>query len=222
VIVTDDIWTRVDTYLGSHLVASDEALEAAMTASGDAGLPAIAVAPNQGKLLHLLARMSRARRILEIGTLGGYSTIWLARALPADGRLISLEVDPERARIARSSLERAGLSGSVEVRVGKALDTLPRLTGEAPFDLVFVDADKPNNPAYFRWSLELARPGTVIVVDNVVRSGGVADPDSDDPDVRGVRHMIELMATEPRVDATALQTVGLKGYDGLAIALVTG
>ncbi|MEU6643319.1 O-methyltransferase [Saccharomonospora sp. NPDC046836] len=215
-------WAAVDDYFSSHLIPPDAALDAALRASNDADLPAIAVAPNQGKLLYLLARMARARTILEIGTLGGYSTIWLARALPADGKLITLEAQPRHAAVAKENIDRAGLSGVVDVRVGRALDTLPNLRGEAPFDLVFVDADKPGNPEYFRWALELTRPGSVIIVDNVVRSGAVADRDSDDPAARGVQHMVELMAAEPRVDATAVQTVGVKGYDGLAIALVTG
>lgn len=220
--MTEETWTAVDDYVSAHLVPADVALDAAQEDSTDAGLPAIAVAPNQGKLLYLLARMSRARSVLEIGTLGGYSAIWLARALPSGGKVISLEVDPAHATVARRNIDRAGLSDVVDIRVGAALDTLPALRDEGPFDFVFVDADKPNNPEYFRWALELGKPGTVIVVDNVVRGGRVADPDSDDPSVRGVRHMIEIMAAEPRVDATALQTVGAKGYDGLAIALVTG
>ncbi|WP_199435331.1 O-methyltransferase [Qaidamihabitans albus] len=220
--MTQETWTAVDDYFSSHLVPPDAALDTAQEASADAGLPAIAVAPNQGKLLYLLARIARARSILEIGTLGGYSTIWLGRALPADGRLVTLEADPKHADVARRNIDHAGLSGVVDIRVGRALDSLPQLRGEGLFDLVFVDADKPGNPEYFRWALELTRPGSVIVVDNVVRRGEVADRNSEDPAVRGVQHMIELMAAEPRVDTTALQTVGTKGYDGLAIALVTG
>ncbi|NIJ13150.1 putative O-methyltransferase YrrM [Saccharomonospora amisosensis] len=215
-------WTAVDDYFNTHLLGADPALDAAAEASAEAGLPAIAVAPSQGKLLYLLARTSRARSILEIGTLGGYSTIWLGRALPSDGKLITLEVDEHHAEVARENIDRAGLAARVDIRVGKALDTLPSVREDSPFDLVFIDADKPNIAEYFRWAVELSRPGTVIVVDNVVRGGEVADAGSEDPAVRGVRHLIELLSTEPRVEATALQTVGAKGYDGLAIALVTG
>ncbi|EHR50064.1 putative O-methyltransferase [Saccharomonospora marina XMU15] len=215
-------WTAVDDYFNTHLLRPDPALDAAVQASAEAGLPAIAVAPNQGKLLYLLARMSRARSVLEIGTLGGYSTIWLGRALPSDGKLVTLEIDEHHARVARENIERAGLAQQVDIRVGRALDTLPTLRDDSPFDLVFIDADKPNLAEYFRWAVQLSRPGTVIVVDNVVRGGEVAQADSDDPAVRGVRHLTELLSTEPRVEATALQTVGAKGYDGLAIALVTG
>lgn len=220
--MTAQRWTEVDDYFNAHLLHPDPALDGALEASAMAGLPAIAVAPNQGKLLYLLARMSRARSVLEIGTLGGYSTIWLGRALPSDGRLITLEADEHHARVARSNIERAGLGARVDVRVGRALDTLPSIREAGPFDLVFIDADKPSIAEYFNWAIELSRPGTVIVVDNVVRDGEVADADSDDPSVRGVRHLTELLSTEPRVEATALQTVGAKGYDGLAIALVTG
>lgn len=220
--MTAQQWTAVDDYFNAHLLPPDPALDAALEASARAGLPEIAVSPNQGKLLYLLARMSRARAVLEIGTLGGYSTIWLGRALPSDGRLITLEADEHCARVARANLERAGLGAQVEVRVGKALDTLPSVREAGPFDLVFIDADKPNNAEYFKWAIELSRPGTVVVVDNVVRGGRVVTAESDDPAVRGVRHLAELLSTEPRVEATALQTVGTKGYDGLAIALVTG
>ena len=180
------------------------------------------MAPNQGKLLHLYARMAGARAILEIGTLGGYSTIWLARALPPDGRLVTLEADPRHAEVARANLARAGLSGQVEVRLGPALDTLARLRAEGagPFDFVFIDADKDSYPDYFEWAVELSRPGCVIVADNMVRRGAVADASSDDPLVRGTRRMNELMAADPRVVATEIQTVGSKGYDGFALALV--
>ncbi|MFC4001353.1 O-methyltransferase [Prauserella oleivorans] len=215
-------WDAVDQYLSSHLVAPDEALDATLRASDAAGLPAIAVTPNQGKLLYLLARMARARAILEIGTLGGYSTIWLGRALPSNGKLISLEADAGHAAVAKENVAGAGLADIVDIRVGRALDILPQLRTDAPFDLVFVDADKQSNPDYFTWALELSRPGTVIVVDNVVRGGAIAERDSNDPSVRGTQYMFDLMAAEPRVEATALQTVGGKGYDGLAIALVTG
>lgn len=217
-----DAWTDVDRYFSDHLVESDTALDGALRDSAAAGLPAINVAPVQGKLLHLLARTRGARTILEIGTLGGYSTIWLARALPAGGRLVTLEADAGHADVARANLARAGLSGTVEVITGPALETLPRLAaaGRGPFDLVFIDADKPSNPAYLAWALELSRPGTVIITDNVVRDGRVVDDGSTDPKVRGVRRFVELVAAEPRLSATAIQTVGVKGYDGFALALV--
>ncbi|MFE5832346.1 O-methyltransferase [Streptomyces sp. NPDC056488] len=221
--MTNPQWTDVDHYFTELLAPDDEALSAALAASTAAGLPEIAVAPNQGKLLHLLARVQGARSILEIGTLGGYSTIWLARALPADGRLITLEYDPAHADVARSNIARAGLDEVVEVRTGAALDSLPKLEAEGagPFDLVFIDADKVNNPRYVEWALKLSRPGTVIVVDNVVRGGKVAAEHPDDPSVTGTRAMFDLVAREPRLDATAFQTVGTKGYDGLLVARVT-
>ncbi|GGU84966.1 O-methyltransferase [Streptomyces litmocidini] len=217
-------WTAVDRYITGTIAPADEALTAALADSTAAGLPEIAVAPNQGKLLHLLAAMQGARNVLEIGTLGGYSTIWLARALPADGRLITLEYDPAHADVARANIARAGLDEIVEVRTGAALDTLPQLEeeGAGPFDLVFIDADKANNPHYVAWALKLSRPGTVIIVDNVVRNGKVATPDPDDPAITGTREMFDLIAGEPRLDATALQTVGTKGYDGLLLARVVG
>ena len=217
------LWSAVDAYLAGALVGTDPALDEAVRASDAAGLPQIQVPPNQGKLLHLLARFGNARSILEIGTLGGYSTIWLARALPPEGRLISLEIDPAYAEVARANIARAGLAEIVEIRVGRALETLPVLAteGAGPFDLVFIDADKPSNPEYFTWALELARPGSLIVVDNVVREGAIVDEGSDDPAVQGVRLLNELMAAEPRVSATAIQTVGSKGHDGFAVALVT-
>ncbi|MGH3881561.1 MAG: O-methyltransferase [Actinophytocola sp.] len=218
--MTQEQWDAVDGYYSGLLVGPDAALDAALEASDAAGLPQIAVSANQGKLLHLIARVRGAGRILEIGTLGGYSTIWLARALPADGRLITLEYEAKHAEVARANIARAGLADRVDVLVGAALDTLPTLEG--PFDLVFIDADKPNNPDYFRAALGLCRPGSVIVVDNVVRGGRVADPSSTDPSVVGSRALAELMAAEPTVDATMLQTVGAKGYDGFALALVTG
>ncbi|MGW1671610.1 O-methyltransferase [Streptomyces sp. NPDC002324] len=215
-------WDDVDTYFTTHLAPNDEALEAALRDNEAAGLPAIDVAANQGKFLHLLARIQGARRILEIGTLGGYSTIWLGRALPADGRLISLEYSARHAEVACRNIARAGLEGIVEVRVGPALESLPKLTDEnpEPFDLVFVDADKANNPHYVEWALRLTRAGSVIVVDNVVRGGRVADAGSTEPDVRGTRAAIELIATHPRLSGTAIQTVGSKGYDGFALARV--
>ena len=217
-------WTSVDAYINGLLVPSDPALDAALASSTAAGLPAINVAPNQGKLLHLLARIHGARSILEIGTLGGYSTIWLARALPPGGRVVTLEADPKHAEVARANLARADLAAVVEVRVGPALDTLPQIAREGlgPFDLFFIDADKANIPHYFQWALELSRPGSIIVVDNVVRGGAVLDASSADPNVQGVRRFNELVAAERRVSATAIQTVGSKGYDGFAIALVTG
>ncbi|HLN26221.1 MAG TPA: O-methyltransferase [Gemmataceae bacterium] len=222
--MSQDQWTAVDRYIANQLVSSDPALDAALEASDAAGLPSINVSPNLGKLLHLLAKIRGARKILEIGTLGGYSTIWLARALPADGCLVTLEVDPNHAEIARANIARAGLSGVVELRLGRALDTLPQIAaeGRGPFDLIFIDADKPSNPEYFAWALKLSRRGSLIIIDNVVRNGAVIDADSSDPSIQGVRRLNELMAAEPRVSATAIQTVGIKGYDGFAIALVTG
>ncbi|ALC23467.1 O-methyltransferase [Streptomyces pristinaespiralis] len=221
--MTQDQWQAVDGYISDLLVAEDEALTEALAASAAAGLPAINVAPNQGKLLHLLAQTQGARTALEIGTLGGYSTIWLARALPEDGRLISLEYDPAHAEVARANIARAGLAKIAEVRTGAALETLPRIAAEpgaGPFDLVFIDADKRNNPRYVEWALRLTRPGSLIIVDNVVRGGGVVDATSEDPSILGTREMFELVAREPRLDATALQTVGVKGYDGLLVARV--
>ncbi|TWG03128.1 putative O-methyltransferase YrrM [Streptomyces brevispora] len=222
--MTQARWAEVDDYFNALLVGSDEALDAAVEASEKAGLPAIQVAANQGKLLNLLARLQGARTVLEIGTLGGYSTIWLARALPEGGRLVTLEADPECAEVARRNIERAGLADVVEIRVGLALDTLPELAeqGYGPFDVVFIDADKPSNPDYLAWSLKLTRPGSLIVADNVVRDGEVVDATSEDPKVRGVRRFTELVAAEPTLTATALQTVGSKGYDGLMAILVTG
>lgn len=215
-------WTAVDTYFTDLLTPADEALTAALRDSDAAGLPQISVAPNQGKLLQLLAQIQGAHRILEIGTLGGYSTIWLARALPADGRLITLEHSPVHADVARGNLARAGLDKLTEVRVGPALDSLAALVAEeaAPFDLVFIDADKVNNPRYVEWSLKLTRPGSLIIVDNVVRNGAVADADTTDPHVQGTRKALELIASHPKLTGTALQTVGTKGYDGLALARV--
>ena len=220
--MTQDRWSAVDEYLCSQLVPADEVLESALRASAAAGLPEISVSPPQGKMLNLLARAQGARRILEIGTLGGYSAIWLARALPPDGHLVTLEADTRHAEVARENLALAGLADLTEVRVGQAQETLPHLiaAGAGPFDLIFIDADKPGYPGYLRWSLDLARPGTLIVADNVVRDGEVADPASADPNVRGVRQFIELLAAEPRVSATAIQTVGSKGYDGFALGVV--
>lgn len=215
-------WSAVDDYIAGHLLAPDPVLDSALADNAAGGLPAIDVSPVQGKLLHLLARMAGARRILEIGTLGGYSTIWLARALPEGGRLMTLELDPHHAEVARANIARAGLGDRVEVRAGPARDTLARMIadGEEPFDFVFVDADKASYPDYFRDGLRLSRPGTTIVFDNVVREGGVIDPHSSDPLVQGVRALFEAMAAEPRIDATAIQTVGAKKWDGFAIGVV--
>jgi predicted O-methyltransferase YrrM len=216
-------WTAVDDYITSVLLEPDKALDAALGSSAAAGLPPIAVSPAQGKLLNLLARMMNARRILEFGTLGGYSTIWLARALPPDGRLITLESVRKHAEVASANIARAGLADLVDVRVGAALDTVPRVAediGGELFDLVFIDADKPHNADYFAWSVRLTRPGGVIIVDNVVRGGNVVDADTTDPNVQGVRRLNEVMAADPSVSATTIQTVGAKGYDGFTIAVV--
>ena len=214
-------WTAVDRYLTDLLVRPEPALEEALAAAAAAGLPAQDVTPAQGKLLQLLAQLRGARTILELGTLAGYSTIWLARALPEDGRLVTLETDSGHAAVAAANLAAAGLADVVEIRVGPALETLPLLAAEGvgPFDLVFLDADKASNPEYFAWALELTRPGSLIVADNVIRGGAVIDGDGD-PSARGVRRFFELVASEPRVSATAIQTVGAKGYDGFALALV--
>ena len=216
--MTQDVWSEVDQYLTGQLVPPDPALEAALAAGDAAGLPPINVAPNQGKLLYLLAKLRGARRILEVGTLAGYSAIWLARALPEDGQLITIEVDPKHAEVARQSLAGAGLADRAEVRLGAALDVLPSLSG--PFDLVFIDADKQNNVHYFDHALRLSTPGTVIIVDNVVRGGAIVNGDSGDAAIDGARAVLERMAAEPRVSATAIQTVGAKSYDGFAMALV--
>ena len=212
-----DAFTAVDAYLVEALIDRDEILDQALSDARAAGLPMINVAPNQGKLLAMLAELVGARRILEIGTLAGYSAIWMARALPPDGQLVTLEYEPKHAEVARRNIERAGLAGRIEIRVGAALETLPHLRG--PFDLVFIDADKPSNPDYFEWALKLSRPGGLIVVDNVVRSGGVANPKGD-ASARGTRRMFEIIAAEPRVTATAVQTVGSKGWDGVCLVRV--
>jgi predicted O-methyltransferase YrrM len=220
-LANDKRWSAVDDYLSRLIVAQDEALEAALADNEAAGLPPIDVSPPHGKMLHLLARIARARKALEIGALGGYSTIWIARALPADGRLVTLEAVEKHAAVARANLGRAGLSGKVEVRVGAALDSLPKIEAEGlgPFDFVFIDADKENNANYLSWALRLSRPGTVIVVDNVVRDGRILDA-SQDRDILGVRRMFDMMKSEPRLAATAIQTVGAKGWDGFALAVV--
>jgi predicted O-methyltransferase YrrM len=217
-------WIAVDRYITDLLVPVDAALEGALKDSEAAGLPHISVAPNQGKLLWMLTRMQGARKILEIGTLGGYSTIWLARALPADGKLITLEIDAKHAEVARANIARAGLAPKVELRLGKALDSLAKIEAErlGPFDLIFIDADKRSNPDYFQWALRLSRPGSIIIVDNVVRDGEVINAASTDASVQGVRRFYDMLAAEKRVAATAIQTVGSKGYDGLAFALVIG
>jgi predicted O-methyltransferase YrrM len=221
--MNQELWTAVDQYLVEQLVLADPALEAAREANAAAGLPAIDVSPVQGKLLHLLARMQRAERILEVGTLGGYSTIWLARALPPQGRLVTLEFEAKHAAVARENLQRAGLASQVEMRQGPASTSLEQLhsEGAAPFDMIFVDADKRNNPVYLEWSLRLSRLGTLIVVDNVVRDGAVIDAESKDADIQGTRRFFEMLSKEPRLSATAIQTVGSKGYDGFVLALVT-
>jgi predicted O-methyltransferase YrrM len=220
--MAEDQWTEVDQYFSERLLQSDPTLEAALETSVTAGLPAIAVSPNQGKLLQMLAQIVGARSILEIGTLGGYSTIWLARGLRPGGHLITLEVDPKHAEVAERNVSSAGLKAVVEIRIGDALETLPQLSAErrGPFDLIFVDADKQNIPAYFEWAMKLSRPGTLIVVDNVVRSGAVIDADSDDPSVQGVRRFVELLGAQTGASGTAIQTVGTKGYDGFAVVLV--
>jgi predicted O-methyltransferase YrrM len=222
--MSQEQWTAVDNYISKMLLPPDPVLDAALQASDDAGLPNIQVAPNQGKLLMVLAQSIGAKTILEVGTLGGYSTIWLARALPQGGSLITLEIDPKHAGVARSNLANAGFAAMVDVRLGSALDTLPQLAAEGrpPFDLVFIDADKANLATYFEWAMKLTRRGSMIIIDNVVRNGGVIDPNSKDASVQGVRRFNEVLKAEKRVTATAIQTVGSKGYDGLAVALVTG
>jgi len=216
------LWTAVDHYIAGHLIPADPALEAALRANEAANLPAIDVAPNQGKLLYLLARMQGAKRILEIGAIGGYSAIWLAKALPPDGRIVTLEVNPKHAAVASANLSAAGLGSQVDLRVGPALESLAKLEAEKaePFDFIFIDADKPNNTAYLHWALRFSRAGTLIVVDNVVRDGDVINPHSTDPSVQGSRQLFEALVAEGRIEATALQTVGQKGYDGFVLARV--
>jgi len=216
------LWTEVDSYLAHLLIQSDEALDAALDSSAQAGLPPIAVSPNLGKLLHLLARAMNARSVLEIGTLGGYSTIWLSRALPPEGRIVTLEIDRRHAEVARANFVRAGVADQIDLRLGPAKESLPQLVAESrgPFDLIFIDADKSNIPAYFTWALKLARRGSAIIVDNVIRDGAVIDAASQDDSVQGVRRFNEMLAAELRISATAIQTVGCKGYDGFALVLV--
>ena len=217
-----ETWTEVDRFFSDALIAPDSVLESALESSRAAGLPAISVSPTQGKLLEILARILNARSILEIGTLGAYSTIWLARGMQAGGRLVTLEADTAHAAVAGANIARAGLNNVVEIRLGSALDTLPQIAAErrAPFDLIFIDADKKNIPSYFEWVLRLSRPGSIIVVDNVVRDGRVIDSGSDDPDIQGVRRFIEMLGENATVTGTAIQTVGVKGYDGFAIVRV--
>lgn len=211
-------WSEVDAYLVDRLVGSDPAQDATLAANAEAGLPAIDVSPLAGKLLYLLARLGGVKRILEVGTLGGFSTTWLARAIPADGKVTTLEIDPKHAKVARQNLIHAGVSDRVEIVLGPAAESLAKLSGT--FDLVFIDADKPSNPIYWREALRLTRPGSLIIVDNVVRDGRIVDADTNDPSIQGVRELLDLISEEPRVQATALQTVGIKGYDGLLVARV--
>jgi predicted O-methyltransferase YrrM len=220
--MTQELWTAVDQYISETLIPGDPILEAALQASENAALPSIQVSPSEGKMLHILARSIKARHILEIGTLGGYSTIWMARALPVGGRLLTLEADAKHAGVARANLTRAGLAEMVELRLGPALDTLPHVAaeGRGPFDLIFIDANKSTMAEYFDWSLKLSRPGSMIIADNVIRNGAVVDAASKDADVQGVRRFNERVAAEPRVSATEIQTVGSKGYDGFALVLV--
>jgi predicted O-methyltransferase YrrM len=222
--MSKDQWTAVDDYIEELLIPRDPALDAAQSSVAEAAMPAIGVSPPQGKMLELLARARGARSILELGTLAGFSTIWLARALAPDGRLVTLEVNPDYAEVARKNIARAGLDQLVEQRIGPAIETLPRLVAEGygPFDLIFIDADKVSYPDYLPWTLELSAPGTLIIADNLVRDGAVIDPArAEDPSVRGSRRFTELLGAEPRVSATLIQTVGSKGYDGFALALVT-
>lgn len=220
--MTQELWTSVDEYLGDVLVRQDKHLDYAVAASDAAGLPSIQVSPPQGKLLEILIAMMKAKTILEVGTLGGYSTIWMARSLPADGRVVTIEIDPKHAEVARENFNRAGLGKKIELRVGNARDILPAMIeeGMGPFDFVFIDADKASNPDYFGWALTMSRPGTVIIVDNVIREGKIIDAESEDASVRGVRRLNEIMSSSVGVTVTALQTVGVKGYDGFSVALV--
>ncbi|MGQ0279124.1 O-methyltransferase [Sphingopyxis sp. Q841] len=215
-----DSWDRVDTYIGEKLIGDDPVLAATLAHNAENGLPPIDVSAAQGKMLYLLAQMAGARRILEIGTLGGYSTIWLARALPDDGALVTLEVDPKHARVAQANLDRAGLSNRAEIRVGPAMDSLTAMTDVAPFDFVFIDADKQSNVDYVAEAIRLGRSGTTIIVDNVVREGGVLDAASDDARIQGTRALFDFLQSDPRIDATAVQTVGAKGWDGFVLARV--
>jgi predicted O-methyltransferase YrrM len=220
--MTQDRWTAVDAYIDESVLGFDPVLNDVLEASAAGGLPSIAVSPSQGKFLFIIAKAIGARRILELGTLGGYSGVWLARALPPDGRLVTIEVDPKHAEVARRSFERAGVARVIDLRVGQALDVLPQLGAEesAPFDLAFIDADKGHYPEYLKWAVQLCRPGALIIADNVVRDGAVIDATSEDPAVRGVRRFMDQLGADGQVAATVIQTVGAKGYDGLAVLLV--
>ncbi len=222
--MNQNTWAAVDGYISEQFIPSDAVLEAALEASAAAGLPPISVSPAQGKMLMLLAQLQGAQSILEMGTLGGYSTIWLARALPKEGRLVTLEAEPKHVEVARNNIALAGLSNLVDVRLGKAIETLPLLVKEGlgPFDFIFIDADKPGYPSYLPWALKLSRPGTLIIADNIVRNGAVADAASKDANVQGVRRFNELLAAEPKVSTTMIQTVGVKGYDGFTMSIVQG
>ena len=216
------LWSQVDDYICHSLVPQEAMFAQTLAASEAAGLPAINVSAAQGRMLELFARMVHARRILEIGTLGGYSTLWLARGLAPEGRLVTLEADPHHAEVAAANFARSGLSACIDLRVGRAIDTLPGVQADdvGPFDLIFIDADKPNNPGYLDWAIRLARPGTVIILDNVVRDGRVVDPNSRDPSIVGTRAAFDLLKSNPRIDSTALQTVGAKGWDGFVLGVV--
>ncbi len=220
----NELFTAVDAYIAENLIPADPALDEALKTNSEASLPAIDVSPAQGKFLHLIAKIKGARRILEVGTLGGYSTIWLARALPRDGKIVTLELKPEHAEIAAKNIARAGLTPLVEQRIGPALESLAQLHAEKaePFDLIFIDADKPNNPNYLDWALRLSHPGTIIITDNVIREGIILNADDPDPTVQGTRRFFEKLGAESRLEATALQTVGCKKHDGFAIAIVRG
>ncbi|WP_078382225.1 O-methyltransferase [Sutcliffiella halmapala] len=220
--MSKSLWNDVDTYFSSKLQESDPMMDSILKANTEAGLPAIDVSPNQGKLLYLLAKMKAAKNILEIGTLGGYSTVWLARALPEDGHVVTLEFSEKHANVANENIKKAGFENKIDIIVGPALETLPTLEkkGFSSFDFIFIDADKPNNPNYLKWALELSRPGTVIIADNVVRNGSVIDADTQDQSVNGIRQFIDLLAEESRIDSTAIQTVGSKGYDGFVLGIV--
>ena len=217
-----ELWTQVDNYIADKLVHEDAALAAALAANAAAGLPAIDVSAAQGKFLNLMVRITGARRVLELGTLGGYSTIWMARALPANGQLVTLEFDPHHAEVARANVDRAGVGGKVTIHVGAAAATLPVIAAAKPepFDFIFIDADKPNNPVYLDWAIKLSRPGTVIILDNVIRDGKVLEPGNPDPRIIGTRAAYDMIGAHPRLDATALQTVGSKGWDGFSIMVV--
>jgi predicted O-methyltransferase YrrM len=220
--MSQTLWTQVDEYFDSHFLLADPALNQALVHAEQSNMPAISVSGNQGKFLALMVRLLNAKRVLEIGTLAGYSTLWMAQALPMDGKIITLEAMPEYAKVARENFERAGVEHKVEVRVGLALDSLPQLAQDSttPFDLVFIDADKANNLPYFEWAMKLTRQGGLIIVDNVVRAGGVLEADSSDDRVQGIRNLVDFLAQEKRVSATVMQTVGAKGYDGMILATV--